>query len=99
MSDLVSFCFKIPTEEKSTIVAQASSIGSLGPDYDSWITTDIINSMSKAQNNGKTKPEFKFIFPTIEDFKNSFDMREARCALTYRIQNHSKQSWIKRYMQ
>ena len=85
------------TQEKSTIIAQASSIGSLGANYYSWITTDIVNSMSKAQNNVQTN-EFEFIFPANEDFKRSYDMRDARCAFTYSIQNHSKQSGIERYM-
>ena len=86
-------------EEESFVVAQASSIGSLGHSYESWIA-NFVDSMSGSQNKRQTaNPEFKLIFPTMDDYKNSYKTNEAGCPLNYKMDNHKKQAWITKYMQ
>ncbi|XP_043286446.1 probable tyrosyl-DNA phosphodiesterase isoform X2 [Venturia canescens] len=88
---------KVPeSETRTAVIAQASSIGSLGPNYHSWIGTQIVAAMVKTQGQNKNVPDFKFIFPTIENFKNSHDMRELSNCLCNSQQK--KQEWIVPYM-
>ncbi|KAG7198398.1 hypothetical protein KM043_005788 [Ampulex compressa] len=88
-----------PDAPQWPIVAQSSSIGSLGPKYDSWLSKEIVSTMSREITNGlKSQPNFKFIYPSINNFKHSFDCRNASCCLPYSIQTHSKQCWIEPYL-
>lgn len=81
------------------IIAQSSSIGSLGKDYGAWITTNIVASLSKDTNKGiRSLPSFKFIYPTVSNYGQSFDGRVGSCCLPYSITTHSKQEWIVNYM-
>jgi len=55
------------------IVAQSSSIGSFGPNFKSWLLKDIVRSMSKEINKDlKNHPHFQFIYPSIQNYKQSF---------------------------
>ena len=81
------------------IVAQCSSIGSFGPKYENWLQKDIVSSMAKETKVGiKSLPNFQFIYPSIDNFKNSVDCRVAACCLPYSMKTHSKQEWIEAYM-
>lgn len=88
-----------PDAPQWTLVAQSSSIGSLGPNYEDWIQKEIITSMSKENPPGlKSYPNFRFIYPSINNYKQSFDCRDGSCCLPYSIQTHSKQEWLESYM-
>ncbi|XP_019888615.1 probable tyrosyl-DNA phosphodiesterase isoform X2 [Ooceraea biroi] len=88
-----------PDAPQWPIVAQSSSIGSLGPNYDSWLSKEIIPSMSRETTKGlKSQPNFQFIYPSIENYKQSFDCRNLSCCLPYSAQVHSKQEWIESYL-
>ncbi|KAK2584626.1 hypothetical protein KPH14_006975 [Odynerus spinipes] len=81
------------------IIAQSSSIGSLGPNYESWLSKNIVPAMSMETTKGvKSSPNFHFIFPTIKNYKEGFDCRTASCCLCYSLQMHSKQKWFQSYM-
>ncbi|XP_051166212.1 probable tyrosyl-DNA phosphodiesterase [Leptopilina boulardi] len=81
------------------IVAQCSSIGSFGPNFENWLQKDIVTSMSKEKNAGlKSITNFQFVYPSINNFKNSIDCRAAACCLPYSMKTHSKQEWIESYM-
>ncbi|XP_015593226.1 probable tyrosyl-DNA phosphodiesterase [Cephus cinctus] len=82
------------------IVAISSSIGNLGPQYSSWLQKEIVTCMSseKGRQGLTDQPEFHFIYPTIENFKNSYDMREGSCCFLYSIESHNKQRWILNHM-
>nr|XP_012138389.1 PREDICTED: probable tyrosyl-DNA phosphodiesterase isoform X1 [Megachile rotundata] len=88
-----------PDAPRWTLVAQSSSIGSLGPSYESWLLKEITSSMSKeSPSNLKSHPNFQFIYPSINNYKQSFDCRVGSCCLPYSLQTHSKQEWIESYM-
>ncbi|XP_046817239.1 probable tyrosyl-DNA phosphodiesterase isoform X1 [Vespa crabro] len=79
------------------IIAQSSSLGTLGPSYQNWLSTVIVSSMSKTKES-KILPNFQFIFPTQKNYEESFDCQNACCCLCYRRQTHSKQEWIQDYL-
>ncbi|CAL1685319.1 unnamed protein product [Lasius platythorax] len=88
-----------PDAPQWPIVAQSSSIGKLGPNFESWLSRDIIPCMSRETTKGlKSHPNFKFIFPSIENYKHSFDCQNLSCCLPYSAQVHSKQQWIESYL-
>ncbi|GAB1865856.1 Probable tyrosyl-DNA phosphodiesterase [Camponotus japonicus] len=88
-----------PDAPQWPIVAQSSSIGSLGPNFESWLSKDIIPCMSRETTKGlKSHPNFQFIYPSIENYKHSFDCRNLSCCLPYSAQVHSKQQWIESYL-
>ncbi|XP_076676604.1 tyrosyl-DNA phosphodiesterase glaikit isoform X2 [Andrena cerasifolii] len=88
-----------PDAPEWPIVAQSSSIGSLGPNYDSWLLKEIVPSMSRETAKGlKSHPNFQFIYPSIKNYKESFDCRDGSCCLPYSRQTHSKQEWLESYL-
>ncbi|XP_077278331.1 tyrosyl-DNA phosphodiesterase glaikit [Temnothorax americanus] len=88
-----------PDAPQWPIVAQSSSIGSLGPNFESWLSKDIIPCMSRETTKGlKSHPRFQFIYPSIQNYKQSFDCRNLSCCLPYSTQVHSKQQWIESYL-
>lgn len=80
-----------------SIIAQSSSIGTLGPSYQNWLSQVIVSSMSKTKES-KILPKFQFIFPTQKNYEESFDCQNACCCLCYRNQTHLKQKWIEDYL-
>ncbi|XP_031839792.1 tyrosyl-DNA phosphodiesterase glaikit isoform X2 [Nomia melanderi] len=88
-----------PDAPQWPIVAQSSSIGSLGPNYESWLLKEIIPTMSRETAKGlKSHPNFQFIYPSIMNYKESFDGRVGSCCLPYSLQTHSKQTWLESYL-
>lgn len=88
-----------PDAPQWPIVAQSSSIGSLGANFESWLLKDIIPCMSRETTKGlKSLPHFQFIYPSIQNYKQSFDCRNLSCCLPYSAQVHSKQQWIESYL-
>ncbi|XP_050446486.1 probable tyrosyl-DNA phosphodiesterase [Cataglyphis hispanica] len=88
-----------PDAPQWPIIAQSSSLGSLGPNFESWLSKEIIPCMSRETTKGlKSLPNFQFIYPTIKNYKHSFDFRNLSCCLPYSMQVHSKQQWIESYL-
>ncbi|KAK3400394.1 tyrosyl-DNA phosphodiesterase I [Sordaria brevicollis] len=61
--------------EKPEIVIQISSIATLGP-TDTWLKNTLFESLSGSQGPktlGKSKPDFKIIFPTPDEIRKSLD--------------------------
>jgi hypothetical protein len=84
---------------KWTLVAQCSSIGSLGANYESWVSSNIVESMSKEKTTEfKNNPNFNLIYPSLKNFKESFDCETGSCCLPYARKNHEKQEWLKNYL-
>lgn len=100
LGSILSKHAKLPPDAPQWIlVAQSSSIGSLGPNYESWLQKEITSSMSKENPVGlKSHPNFHFIYPSLNNYKQSFDCRVGSCCLPYSLQTHSKQKWIESYM-
>ncbi|XP_060817013.1 probable tyrosyl-DNA phosphodiesterase [Bombus pascuorum] len=88
-----------PDAPQWTLIAQSSSIGNLGPNYESWIQKEIISSMSKENPPGlKSYPNFRLIYPSLNNYEQSFDCRDGSSCLPYNIRMHSKQEWVESYM-
>ncbi|XP_032673346.1 probable tyrosyl-DNA phosphodiesterase isoform X2 [Odontomachus brunneus] len=88
-----------PDAPQWSLIAQSSSIGSLGPNYESWLSKEIVPSMSRETTQGlKSHPKFQFIYPSMENYKRSFDFQTLTSCLPYSLKVHSKQQWIESYM-
>ncbi|XP_018401095.1 PREDICTED: probable tyrosyl-DNA phosphodiesterase [Cyphomyrmex costatus] len=81
------------------IVAQSSCIGKLGSNFESWLLKDIISCMSRETiNNTKGDLEFKFIYPSIQNYKQSFSYQNLSWCSPYSQEKHSKQQWLDLYL-
>lgn len=100
LGDILSMHATLPPDAPYwPVIAQSSSIGSLGANIESWLMKNIIPAMSKETSKGvKSPPNFHFIFPTIQNYKEGYDCRNASCCLCYSLQMHSKQEWFQSYM-
>lgn len=82
------------------VVAQSSSIGSLGATFQSWLGNHIVPALSSETSKGlRSAPNFQFIYPTVENYQKSFDMSVGSCCLPYGNQLHAKQKWLNNYCQ
>jgi tyrosyl-DNA phosphodiesterase-1 len=68
------------------LIAQFSSIGSLGPTAESWLTSEFLISLSTvcSGKSSLTKPQLKLIFPSVEDVRNSLEGYIGGASLPYR---------------
>ncbi|KAI4502376.1 hypothetical protein M0802_002288 [Mischocyttarus mexicanus] len=81
------------------IIAQSSSLGSLGSQYNHWLGKDIVPSMSReTDQTPKKQPNFHFIFPSITNYRESFDCQKLSCCLCYNLRTHSKQAWFQSHL-
>ncbi|KHN78423.1 putative tyrosyl-DNA phosphodiesterase [Toxocara canis] len=82
--------------KKPTFVAQFSSIGSLGPKPDSWLTGQFLKSLS----GGTSVPEnsLRLIYPCVEDVRNSVEGYMAGGALPYQKSTAAKQPYLESFM-
>ncbi|EGI69139.1 PREDICTED: probable tyrosyl-DNA phosphodiesterase [Acromyrmex echinatior] len=88
----------LPRNEQWPIVAQSSGVGCFGL-FKNWLLKDIIWSMSEMTSKAsKNHPQFQFIYPSIENYKQSFDYQCLITPLTYSAENHSKQQWLESYL-
>ncbi|KAG5326511.1 TYDP1 phosphodiesterase, partial [Acromyrmex heyeri] len=89
----------LPSNEQWPIVIQSAGVGSFGSTIESWLLKDIIRCMSKETSIGlKNHPQFQFIYPSIENYKHSFDFQDLITPLTYSVEIHSKQQWVEQYL-
>lgn len=90
-----------PIDDGCPIIAQSSSIGSLGPSAQSWIMADIANSFRKdCQPIGiRRLPTFKMIYPSFVNVKQSHDDLLGGGCLPYRKAINDKQPWLKNHLQ
>ena len=88
-----------PDAPQWNILAQCSSIGSLGPNYESWLLSNMVSSMSREKTKGiKSNPCFQFVYPSLKNYENSFDCKSGSCCLPYSRKSHEKQEWLKNYL-
>lgn len=81
------------------IIAQSSSIGNLGPNFESWLLSNIVFAMSRERDKGiKSNPNFKFIYPTKRNYEESYDCKAGSCCLPYSRKSNEKQKWFKDYL-
>ncbi|XP_032673188.1 probable tyrosyl-DNA phosphodiesterase isoform X2 [Odontomachus brunneus] len=103
LSHILFYHATLPEDaQKWPLIAQSSSIGSLGSSYKkSWLSEEIVESMSYTQETTQDSenPEFKFIYPSLKNYKQSYDYEYYRSScLCYSRDRHDKQKWIESYL-
>ena len=95
---LVKVSFEVTNA--SSIVAQSSSIGSLGLNINSYIGAEWANSFRRdsAPLDIRRLPQFKMIYPSYNNVKNSHDNLLGDGCLPYRRANTKKQLWSKQHL-
>lgn len=88
-----------PPEKCSTwpIVSQFSSIGSLGPSSDSWLTSQFLSSLSKTRSENISKPDLKCIYPTVENVRFSLEGYMAGTSLPYNRAVAARQPYFPKF--
>lgn len=78
------------------MVAQSSSIGTLGQNVDTWVINDIGMSFRKDTNCNVCRglPTFKMIYPSFGNVKCSHDDLLGGGCLPYTKKVHDKQTWL-----
>ncbi|KAJ3046202.1 tyrosyl-DNA phosphodiesterase 1 [Rhizophlyctis rosea] len=78
----------------SFLVAQFSSIGSLGP-TDDWLQNEFVTSLSASTSNQSylttRKPPLKLVFPTVENVRTSLEGWAAGNSIPFDSKNWNKQ--------
>uniref|UniRef100_A0A1Q3EYJ2 Putative tyrosyl-dna phosphodiesterase n=1 Tax=Culex tarsalis TaxID=7177 RepID=A0A1Q3EYJ2_CULTA len=89
-----------PIDDSCPLVAQSSSIGSLGPNPQSWILSEIMASFRRdsAPIGLRRVPAFRMIFPSFSNVRSSHDNLLGGGCLPYMRATHEKQPWLKDHL-
>lgn len=89
-----------PVDDSCPIVAQSSSIGSLGPSVQSWIMADIVNSLRRdtVPVGLRRLPAFRMVYPSFANVRASHDDLLGGGGLPYRRAVDVKQPWLKEHL-
>jgi tyrosyl-DNA phosphodiesterase 1 len=87
-------------DESSPIVCQSSSIGSLGPSPEAWVTTELFGSLRRDSGPMLLRriPPFKMIYPSFNNVRTSHDNLIGGGCLPYGKAINDKQPWLKQYL-
>jgi len=89
----------LPSDAQWPIVALSSGVGCFGSKFENGLLQDITWCMSKeTSKDSKNPPHFQFIYPSIANYKQSFDFRVLSTPLSYSAENHFKQQWLESYL-
>lgn len=86
----------VPIPNDVDIVAQCSTMGNLNH----WLHNDFIPSFQcHSQHNGRgPAPNFKLIYPSLKNVRNSYDGMMGGGCLIYSNKIHQNQLWLKNYL-
>lgn len=89
-----------PIDDSVPIVAQCSSIGSLGASSDAWLLTEFLNSVRRdfKPTGLRKRPPFQLIYPSVTNVIQSHDGRLGAGCLPYGSDTHKKQQWLTAFM-
>ncbi|XP_049547524.1 probable tyrosyl-DNA phosphodiesterase [Anopheles darlingi] len=92
--------YAAPIDDSCPLVAQSSSIGSLGPSPESWVLGEIMANFRKdsAPIGIRRMPGFRMIYPSYSNVRQSHDSLLGGGCLPYGRATHSKQEWLKTYL-
>ncbi|KAK7075083.1 tyrosyl-DNA phosphodiesterase 1 [Halocaridina rubra] len=76
------------------IIAQCSSIGSLGKDARSWLSGELGLSLTGAAGMCTSLPLMKVVYPSEEDIRTSSQGWCGGSCLPYSSETHAKQEWL-----
>ncbi|XP_034238223.1 probable tyrosyl-DNA phosphodiesterase isoform X2 [Thrips palmi] len=82
---------------KWPVIGQFSSIGSLGPDPNAWVCSELRASFS-APSKPMDHPSIKLIYPSLDNVKGSHDGLLGGGCLPYQKKTHEKQQWLTSYL-
>ncbi|XP_050327874.1 probable tyrosyl-DNA phosphodiesterase [Bactrocera neohumeralis] len=87
-------------DARTPVICQSSSIGSLGPNIQSWVQHDFLNSLRKHSGaQGLTHfPPFKMIYPSFANVNSSHDGLLGGGCLPYGANTNDKQSWLRGHL-
>lgn len=81
------------------IIAQASSIGSLGKTPDSWLSGEFLKSLSSHNRNDYSSQKcLKLVFPSAENVRTSLEGYDAGLSIPYDINTHRKQAYVRNFL-
>ncbi|XP_063727676.1 tyrosyl-DNA phosphodiesterase 1-like isoform X2 [Symsagittifera roscoffensis] len=88
--------------DSMSVVAQFSSIGSLGASADKWLTSEFLHSLSSPrlspQRGSSQRAELKLVFPSVDDVRCSLEGYAGGTCLPYSSQVANKQPWLTSFM-
>lgn len=110
VGDLLSKFCRLPakTEVESEgplswgIIAQASSIGSMGKSPSEWLRGTLLRSLSghkQTQLVSNSNATLNIIFPTVDNVMKGYFGPESGGCLPYSKQTNEKQRWLQSYLQ
>jgi tyrosyl-DNA phosphodiesterase 1 len=83
----------VPVQEgKSEVVAQISSIATLGG-TDAWLQKTLFDALSSGKRSS-TRPEFKVVFPTADEIRRSLDGYASGGSIHTKIQSAQQQKQL-----
>lgn len=82
------------------VIAQFSSIGSLGSDPEAWVRGEFLSSLSALRGTAAAPRSVpvKLVFPTVDNVRRSLEGYPAGASLPYSIKTAQKQTWLMRFM-
>nr|CAD7437437.1 unnamed protein product [Timema bartmani] len=90
-----------PVDSSWNILAQCSSIGSLGPEPEAWMCGELRSSMAQRAGASialQSLPHFKVIYPSFRNVASSIDGLLGGGCLPYSMKTHTKQAWFTKYL-
>lgn len=84
------------------VIAQASSIGSLGKTPGEWLRSVLLRSLASHKDcptPSNSSATLSVVFPSRENVMNSYYGEEGGGCLPYSKANNEKQKWLKDYLQ
>ncbi len=81
------------------VIAQCSSIGSLGPDENSWLRGEFGRALEGHSGQvGGARPRMSVVYPSKGDVMSSYDAILGGGCLPYSMNTHKKQPWLERHL-
>ncbi|CAL8141828.1 unnamed protein product [Orchesella dallaii] len=85
--------FEMETEPNWPLIAQCSSIGTLGGNADDWLTSEFATAL--AGKDRRILGPINLVYPTEQNVKGSFDGILGGGCLPYSALTHMKQKWLR----
>lgn len=93
MADLLKrHCVLPETALSWEIIAQASSIGSLGKRPEDWLLADFLNTLASSSSS------LNVVFSSKNNVIGSYYGEKGAGCLPYREEIHNKQKWLENYL-
>lgn len=92
--------YSAPIDDSCPIILQSSSLGTLGPNAKSYLTSEITTTFKKdsAPAGLRRVPSVKLIYPSLNNVMNSHDGVMGGGCLPYSKSANEKQPWLHEYL-